>query len=330
VLNSGLLSRFLLATALLTLSSCGNIALMMVSGNGTEIDGLNATGDGASFAERCGAKASQLSDPSFIVIDQKLQSTPIVVKSTRGGINVEVTLQGNLQVRATAGLSTQETNVKVVKLVADDQTPDHPEGLFSKAEAEKAAAENSQRLTSWGMSSGLLLLLQKSDPNFKNVLCSVGFTSKQKVESITGNGLITFEPGLPTSVNPKASAATLASELGDSRSFSATATIKQAAKDWAGAGTSAKVTVTFRKISPDPKSVNGMPTNAPAINPDLAYEATTVVEGHDAKKFGLSRRQVFFINTSERRLVGALDDSGQLNPADKKELPPNFAYPVGD
>jgi len=325
-----IVSKFLLATSLLTFSSCGNIALMMVSGNSTEVEGLNATVDGASFAERCGAKASQLSDPSFIVIDQKLRSTPIVVKSARGGINVEVTLQGNLQVRATAGLSTQETNVKVVKLVADDQTPDHPEGLFSKAEAEKAAAENSQRLTSWGMSSGLLLLLQKSDPIFKNVLCSVGFTSKQKLESITGNGLVTFEPGLPTALNPRASAATLSSELGDSRSFSATATIKQAAKDWAVAGTSAKVTVTFRKISPDPKSVNGMPTNAPAINPDVAYEATTVVEGHDAKKFGLSRRQVFFLNTSERRLVGALDDSGQLNPADKKELPPNFAYPVGD
>jgi hypothetical protein len=71
-----------------------------------------------------------------------------------------------------------------------------------------------------------------------------------------------------------------------------------------------------------------MPADAPQINPDAAYEATTVVEGHEAKKFGLSRRQVFFINTAERKLVGALDDSGQVNPADKKELPPNFAYPI--
>jgi hypothetical protein len=71
-----------------------------------------------------------------------------------------------------------------------------------------------------------------------------------------------------------------------------------------------------------------MPADAPQINTDAAYEATTVIEGHEAKKFGLSRRQVFFINTTERKLVGALDDSGQVNPADKKELPPNFAYPI--
>lgn len=318
----------LVIASVLGVSSCGNVALMLLSGNGTEIEGLNATADGASFADRCGAKASELSDPSYVLIDQTMKSTPIVVKTARSGVNVEVTLQAEVRVRASAGQSTQETNVKVAKLVADDQTPNHPEGLFSKAEAEKAAAESSQRVTSWGMSSGLLLMLQKTDPMFKNVLCSVGFTSKQKIEAITGNGMIVFEPGLPTSVNPRASAATLASEIGESRSFSAMATIKQAAKDWAPAGTTARVTVTFKKISPNPKSVAGVPADAPAISPDVAYEATTVVEGHEAKKLGLSRRQVFFINTVERKLVGALDDSGQLNPADKKELPPNFAYPI--
>lgn len=309
-------------------TSCGNMALMFVAGKGNEIEGLNATGEGVSFSERCGAKASQLADPSFILIDQVMKSTPIVVKSGRGGVNVEVTLQGEVRVRATAGQSTQETKVSVAKLVADDQTKKHPEGRFSKAEAEKAAAEASQFVTSWGMSSGLLLMLQKTDPNFKNVLCSVGFTSKQKVEALTGDGLIVFEPGLPTSVNPRASRATLESEIGASRSFSATATIKQAAKDWAPAGTTAKVTVTFKKVDPNPKNIAGVPSGAPAVNADIAYEATTVVEGHSALKFGLSRRQVFFINTTERKLVGAMDDSGQLNPADKKELPPNFAYPV--
>ena len=311
-----------------SVSSCGNVALMLVSGNGTNIEGLNATAEGASFEDRCGAKASQLSDPSYVLIDQKMKSSPIKVETSRSGIDVKLTLQAELHIKASAGRSTQETNVKIANRVAGDQTPNHPEGLFSKPEAEKAAAEASQRVTSWGMSSGLLLMLQKTDPMFKNVLCSVGFTSKQKVEAITGNGLVVFEPGLPTSVNPRASAATLQSEIGESRSFSAMATIKQSAKDWAPAGTSARVTVTFKKISPNQKSVAGMPSDAPAINPDVAYEATTVVEGHEPKKFGLSRRQVFFINTAERKLVGALDDSGQVNPADKKELPPNFAYPV--
>jgi len=309
-------------------TGCGNIALMVVSGNGTDIEGLNSSSNGESFVDRCGAKASELADPSFTLIDQKMRSTPIVVKTARSGVNVEVTLQADLRVHATAGLTTQETNVKVVKLVADDQTPDHPEGLFSKAEAEKAAAENSKRVTSWGMSTGLLLQLKKTDPNFNNVLCSVGFTAKQKVEAITGNGLVVFSPGIPTSVNPRASIATLASEIGASRSFTATATIKQAAKDWAPVGTTAKVTVTFKKIDSNIKSVSGVPADAPAINADTAYEATTVVEGFKPAQFGLSRRQVLFIDSANRKLVGALDDSGQVNPADKKELPPNFAYPI--
>lgn len=318
---------FLIVLMASGLTGCGNVALMLVSGNGTDVEGLNATADGASFAERCGAKASQLADPSYVLLDQKMKSSPIVVKTNKGGIKVEVTLQADVRIRASAGQSTQETKVTVANLVSDDQTINNPQGKFSRAEAEKAAAEASQRVTSWGMSSGLLLMLQKSDPMFRNVLCAVGFTSRQKLESITGNGLVTFEPGLPTSINPRSSAANLDAEIGESRSFSAIATIKQAAKDWAPAGTTAKVTVTFRKINPDQKSVAGMPASAPSINPDVAYEATTVVEGHDAKKFGLSRRQVFFVNTAERRLVGALDDSGQLNPADKTELPPNFAYP---
>lgn len=318
---------FLIVLMASSLTACGNVALMLVSGNGTDVEGLNATAEGASFAERCGAKASQLADPSYVLLDQKMKSSPIVVKTNKGGIKVEVTFKGELRIRASAGQSTQETKVTVENLVSDDQTINNPQGKFSRAEAEKAAAEASQRVTSWGMSSGLLLMLQKSDPMFRNILCAVGFTSRQKLESITGNGLVTFEPGLPTSVNPRSSAANLDAEIGESRSFSAIATIKQAAKDWAPAGTTAKVTVTFRKINPDQKSVAGMPASAPAINPDVAYEATTVVEGHDAKKFGLSRRQVFFVNTTERRLVGALDDSGQLNPADKTELPPNFAYP---
>lgn len=309
-------------------AGCGNVALMLVSGNGTEIEGLNVTEEGASFADRCGAKASQLSDPSYVLLDQTLKSTPIVVKTSKSGVNVEVTLQAEVRVKASAGQSSQEQNVKVAKLVADDQTPNHPEGWFSKAEAEKAAAEASQRVTSWGMSSGLLLLLQRTDPNFKDILCSVGFTSKQKLEAITGNGMVLFAPGLPTSVNPRASATTLAKEIGESRSFTAIATIRQAAKDWAPVGTEAKVTVTFRKVSNNQKSISGMPSDAPSINADLVYEATTVVEGHEAKNFGLARRQVFFINTSERKLVGVLADSGQLNPADKTELPPNFAYPL--
>jgi len=309
------------ATVLAT--GCGNLALQLVAGSGTGVQGLNPSADGSSFSERCGARASELSDPGYKLIDQKMRSIPIVVTTARSGINVKVTLQADVHISASSGESIQDTIVSLVKLESDDN------GRFSKAEAEKAAAENSERNTSWGMSSGLLLKLQKIDPNFKNILCSVGFTAKQKKETINGTGLVIFEPGLPTAVNPRASMQTYDSELGASRSFAAVATIKQQGKDWAPVGTQATITVTFKKISPDPKSVAGMPAGAPAVDADVAFEAlTTASGGQDVALFGLSKRQVFFINTKNRQLVGAMDDSGKLNPVDKKAMPANFAYLV--
>jgi hypothetical protein len=305
--------------AALALSGCGNIALQMFAGNPTVIQGLSPSTDGASFEQRCGGKASDFGDPSRVLLEQDMTSMPIVISGVKSDISFKITLQANLHIRATGGMSVAETRVKVVNLDAGDG------GRFSKAEAENAALDNSNRKTSWSMSSGLLLKLQKSEKAFEGILCSVGFTAKTKFESNSGTGVITFDPGIPGAVNPKSTAENLMNELGQSRSFTAEAKIIQQANGWAPAGTTATVTTTIKKLSSNFKSIAGMPADAPKINADLAYEVTIVSPGRDVSTLGLSRRQVFFINSETKSLVAAMDDSGKPSPLDNKPLPPTLA-----
>jgi hypothetical protein len=304
---------------MVSLAGCGNIALQLTAGNPNKIVGLTASEDGSAFSTKCGAKASELAAPGRVIADIMLESTPIVFKGEQAGIAFDIQLKATIHAVATAGQSTTDLSLKVVNVKADDN------GRFSKPQAEKAAYENSQRRTSTGMSTGLLLNLQQTDPMFKGILCAVGFTSKIKMESPITTGVVTYYPGIPTAVNPMAAVSTFDSELGTTRSFTATAKIVQQAKEWAPVGTEAQITVTFNKISPDVKTIKGIPAGVTSIDADIAYEVLTTSSGADVSQFGLSKRQVFFVNTSSRQMVAVLDDSGRINPVDKKVMEPIMA-----
>ncbi len=310
---------FIFGLPMVSLSGCGNIALQLTAGNPNKIIGLSPSADGSSFSSRCGAKASELAAPGHVIADIRLESTPIIFKGEQGGIAFDIQLKATIHAVATAGLSTTDLALKVVSVKADDN------GRFSKAQAEKAAYENSQRLTSTSMSTGLLLNLQQTDPMFKGILCAVGFTAKTKMESPITTGVVTYYPGLPSAVNPMAAASTYDSELGTTRSFTATAKIVQQAKDWAAVGTEAQITVTFNKISPDVKTIKGIPAGVTSIDADVAYEVLATSSGADVSQFGLSKRQVFFVNTTTHQMVAALNDSGRINPLDKKVMEPIMA-----
>ena len=303
----------------MSVTGCGNIALQLLTGQSTSVQGLNPSADGASFAERCGAKASELGDPARVLLEQDMKSAPIVVSGVKSEVAVKITLQADIHIRATGGMSVTETRVKVVSLDAGDG------GRFSKAEADNAAIDSSNRKTSWGMSSGLLLKLQKTDKAFENVLCSVSFTAKIEMKNNAGTGIVTFDPGIPMAVNPKSSVENLNNELGQSRSFTAEAKVLKQATGWAQEGTTATVTSTIKKLSGNFSSIPGMPTNAPAIKADLAYEVTITSPGREVSTLGLSKRQVFFINSETKSLVAALDESGRVSPLDNKPLPPALA-----
>lgn len=302
----------------ISMGSCGNVALLFIGGSGSKITGLSAASNGASFSSRCGAKASDLSDPSFRIIDKTLLAT-ILASGEKSGITYDATLLATIKIVASSRQSTNVTLVEVTKLRADD------DGRFSKAEVDATVAKQSKTTTSLSMGTGRLLILQKTDPAFLGIECTVGFTATSTIENSEGTGIVVFEPGAALSLSPLASLEAYASELGDSRSFSSVATVRAQGKDWAAAGAEATITTTFTKVSPDISKTKGVPAGSQALDADLAYEVTTTANGLDVTTFGLSKRQVFFINTTNHQLVAVLDDSGRLDPVSKKPLAPVLA-----
>jgi hypothetical protein len=299
-------------------TGCGNRALQLLGGSGTKVVGLASSADGASFSSRCGAKASELSDPAYTVVDQVMKST-FIVSGTKAEITYEATFEATVKVKASSLASSQVTLVKVVNLRSDD------DGRFSKTQVDDAAASQSNTKTTKGMGSGRLLKLQRSDPRFLGIECSVGFVASSKIENSEGTGLVAFEPGLVSSVNPKASMDTYIKELGSKRTFVSVATIQEQAKGYAAVGAQATITTTITKVPADAKRTAGVPSDAPVVKADVAFEVTSVASGIDLSTFGVSKRQVYFINTSTHQLVAVLDDSGRVNPSSKKPLDPVLA-----
>ena len=311
--------------ALLT-GSCGKTILQVMGGGSTNIVGLNAAPAGEGLYDRCGVKIKDLADPNAKLADFKLRAD-VHVTGNASDLKYDLLMRANLHVSASAGRSVAETILELKENKSDDVDASG-NGRITSDMAKQAAYDNSTRVTSESMSTGLLLKLQKSDPQFKDIECAVTFTGKSTTETYNSMGIVEFTPGIPNALNPRASMATYDLELGASRSFTVKAKVIKAAKDWLPEGTETDVTITFKRVSPDQKSTPGMPAGAPQINADLAYEMTTTATAGDAWRLGLSKRQVFFVNTSERDLVGALADMGRKDPKLKAEFPPAFAVPV--
>lgn len=312
-----------------TLSGCGKTILQVMGGGSTKIVGLNVAAPGEGLYDRCGIRVKDLADPNAKLADLKLRAD-VRVTGTASDLKYDLLMQANVHIVAGAGRSVAETILELKENKSEDVDPATGKGRITTDMARQQAYDNSTRITSDSMSTGLLLKLQRNDPQFKDIECAVTFTGKQTTESFESVGVVEFTPGLPGALNPKASIATYDLELGNSRTFNVKAKVLRAGKDWFPEGTETDVTVTFKRIQPDQKSVSGMPANAPTVNADIAYEMVTTATAGEVWKLGLNRRQVYFVNTAERDLVGALSDMGRKDPKTKTEFPPAFAVPVSD
>ncbi len=306
--------------------SCGKTILQVMGGGSTNIVGLNVAPAGEGLYDRCGIRIKDLADSSAKLADIKLRSD-VRVTGSSSGLNYNFLMQANVHIVASAGRSVAETLLQLKENKSDDVDKDGV-GRITTDLAKQAAYDNSTRVTSDSMSTGLLLKLQKTDERFKDVECAVTFTGKQTTETADSIGVVEFTPGIPNAVNPRASIATYDLELGASRSFTVKAKVIKAAKDWLPEGTETDVTIAFKRVPSDQKSAAGMPANAPAVTADVAYEMITTSPAGDVWKMGLSKRQIFYINTTDRDLVGALSDMGRKDPKLKTEFPPVFAVPV--
>jgi hypothetical protein len=316
----------LAATPVVFAASCGNVLLNVTAGSPGSIKGASALTDGTSFANRCGFRASQLSQPGFVLLDTKFKSLPIIASGESQGVKYSITINADVSIYAPAsGESTTTTILKVAKIDADDN------GRFTKGIADDQVRRNSNRMKGRGMGTGELLALQET-PEFKGILCSVGFSASTRTETVDGVSIVDYSPGLPGAVNPFSSLQNFASELGDSRTFTTKVKIVKAGKGMAPDGSTIEVKTTFKKVSPILAQTPGAPAGAPDLKANLAYEITTVgTKGEDVSLYKLDKRRVMFLRAVDRsqadsdekgEIVAVLSDSGAVD----KET--NFKQPV--
>jgi hypothetical protein len=296
------------------ISGCGPTALSLLGGGTSKLVGLSASARGQGFKDRCGAAASDMTDPSYTLLDQTMKGT-VVVSGTQSDIAFSVTLGAVLKIKASAGSTVTDTAVQVVNVEADDG------GRFSRPRAEAQAKANTNRRSSVGMSTATLMTLQDSDAMFKGIECAVGFTKLSQLENAEGTGLIKYTPGLPESLNPKAAASTYVSELGNARTFQAVGKILEQGPDWEIVGTEVGITAVVTKIASQ-ADVEGMPDDAPTIAADVIYEFVFATPQVELSAIGLSKRRVFFVNTQEHTLVAVLEEQGKIDETTKEPVPP--------
>lgn len=316
---------FLLATGVL--SSCGKTVLGMFQAQSSNfIEDPNSPL--ADMATRCGASMSDLQDPDFVIVSSRFQST-VVADGTKDGVTYSVVTLVTSTITAKGGSSQVDVNVAIQSMSAKDSAG----VVLTQASLDKVvkpAAENNTNANSGTMISTSapgtqLMRLSRQDGPYKNMLCAVGFTAGQK--DLTGGttGEVRFEQPIPLSLNPKAAASTYENELGNGRQFQINATIVAAKPSWGQIGGTVPLQVNWQKVSPDIKQSSQIPgANIPAVQADVAYEVTVNAGAFQPYQIGLSKRRVFYVNSSTHQLVAIVDESGkpQIGSTDNKVNPP--------
>jgi hypothetical protein len=302
-------------------SGCGNVLLNLTSGgkegaSSFKLDEGSALNDTAS---RCGGSISELSDPNNAFFAQSLTSN-VLVSGSRRDINYNVKVRATVRIESKGGKSSSEVQAVVVDITGDSKGEPLVKGALDtlvRPEAESSTKKKNAKSTSTSVPSIDLLRYYKDESSqLKGVFCAVGLTKSSKVSKSVGTVEFEFKEPMPLSLNPKAALATYESELTKTpRTFSTTATIKQASADSLPAGSTAEVTVVWKKLS-QPILSQAVPASdandLPSIKADAAYEVSISVSSGGAavapEKLGLTRRRVFFVDSSSKRFSAIVDD----------------------
>lgn len=323
---------FAFLSVLLLLTGCGNVALMIFQPKST---GLVEDPDSllADMQGRCGASMTDLSDPDFVLLTATFKSLPITSEGVKDGISYKVTTQAASSILAKGGSSQVSVNAAVQSMSAQDSS-----GVVLTApaldrvvrpSAESNIAASSGTIYSSSTPGSHILRLSRQDGPYKNMLCAVSFTASQKDTLGGGTGELKFDQPTPLSINPRAAAATYEAELGAGKIFSTNVSITTSKTGWPQANTSIPIVVTWRKVATDinqSSQVTGQ--TLPAIKADVAYEVTVTSSSVQPFVFGISRRRVYYVDTTARQLVAIVDDSGKPQIGeDNKILPVTVLIP---
>ena len=288
---------------LLLTTGCGNIALSIFQPKATSLvedpDSLLA-----DMQTRCGASMNDLSDPDFVILTANYKSLPINSEGTKDGITYKVVTQATSTILAKGGSSQVSVNAAVQSMSGQDSTGTILTGPALDKVVRPGAESNTTAATGTVFSSSTpgshILRLSRQDGPYKNMLCAVSFGASQR-DTLGGN---TGELKFDQPITP--------SQAG-----------------WPQAGTSIPSVVTWRKVAAEINQ-SGQVTGQtlPAIKADVAYEVTVTSTSVQPFLFGISKRRVYYIDTSAHQLAAIVDDSGKPQiGVENKTLPVTVLIP---
>jgi hypothetical protein len=315
-------------------ASCGKVALSLFQSNNTAFK-EDPSSPLIDIEQRCGASKADLLDPNYIILSADFKSLPINSSGEKDGISYTVQLRATTHIDSRSKLNQTDTTVVVESLSGKDASG----VVLSASAADKVIrpdAENNAKDSTgsvYGSSTTgatILRLAREDNSPYKNMLCAVGFIDSQRDGRGGGTtGEVRFDQPLPISLNPKAASTTYDLELGANRVFQLNAKILTTKTGWVQNTTFVPVQVTWNKVSTDIKQssqVTGQ--DLPVIKADVAYEVTIATTGTQPYMIGLSRRRVFYVDTSTHQFTAIIDDSGKIqNGTTDKVLPPTVLLP---
>jgi len=225
-------------------------------------------------------------------------------------------LGASLSISATPSKTTEEVKVDVKSL-------DGFFALFGVGEAKDEAAKNSGTMTYTSVAFNALPQLGDHNPDWRGIACSVLASTGLDSHMGKNTTTVTFDPPLPTSVQPAAAQSRIETEIGDKKVFSnIKASIVKTNHPLLKNLTSVTGTVTITKVSPKVtvKEDNGTVHN---ISAESAYLMTFDFKSPAiTNALGMIPSVTLYLKNSTRTMVANTADTSAVGGAKVTFLAP--------
>lgn len=326
-----------------TLKLCHNLtahiaAISLIAGCSME-SGFDAAAGGRSasltkkrdfgvfdFAKECGISDEKMDDDNAIMLQQSFTSRPIQIEGEQAQfgatVKFKVSTQAKLNISSTKSRATQQINVSVTGTAADVQNASGLMGaivrLFApgvvKSQAGGQAQANSGTTTSDALpQKDWLHLVDGGNAQFEGLLCAAQGAKSMTIQEGGDTVVVQFSPALINAVSPLAPIDRLRKEIGEGRKFDIKASVLGNSKGYAQGTVSG--TTTVREIDPT------LNCDGESRKADIAYEFINQFSG-GAHQVGLAKKQVLYIDSQRKKIVGIINEDDKIDPTLKKTLPP--------
>lgn len=252
----------------------------------------------------CGATDINNDDPGKVIYEKDLKSFPVSKKV----LTITVKVESSLKITVTGKETTQEALVEVKEV----------SGLFkelAKGEAERQAAESSGTSILTNVPFNEYSKLSEIE-TWNGVVCTFVPVTKIVNERGGKKTIASFDPPLPSSVSPKASASRYEAEIGKKRVFDdIKATVSESDHPALKGKKSVTGSVTVTRVDPETEVDDGA-GGKKRIKADIAYRVAYDF-GTPAVTFALGMAPVvtYYISHEKRDMIANIIDTSAASGA---------------